>query len=61
MSLEHETPGQFSANPHDREMKTIMNLDNLTTIAQMVDFLAGSQAIVFGVASTKDERCCAHL
>lgn len=58
MSLESETTGQLSANPHDRGMKTIMNLDNLTTIAQMADFLAGSQAIVFGVASTKDERYC---
>ena len=33
-----------------------MNLDKLHTIAQMEDFLNGSQAIAFAVATNKDER-----
>lgn len=33
-----------------------MKLDNLSTISQMEDFLNGSQAIAFAVATTKDER-----
>lgn len=33
-----------------------MKLDNLKTIEQMKAFLSGSQAIVFAVATTKDER-----
>ena len=33
-----------------------MKLDTLKTIKQMEDFLAGSQAIAFGVTASKDER-----
>lgn len=33
-----------------------MKIDNLETISQMEDFLAGSQAIAFAVATSKDER-----
>ena len=33
-----------------------MNIEHLKTIDQMADFLSGSQAIAFGVASSKDER-----
>lgn len=33
-----------------------MKLDNLKTIAEMANFLTGSQSIAFAVASTKDER-----
>lgn len=33
-----------------------MNIDNLTSIAEMEAFLSGSQAIAFVVASTADER-----
>lgn len=33
-----------------------MNLDKLSTIAQMGSFLTGSQAIAFAVATNKDER-----
>jgi hypothetical protein len=32
-------------------MKTIMKLDNLSTIAQMEVFLEGSQAVAFAVAT----------
>lgn len=41
---------------HDREMKTIMNIDNLTSITQMEEFLEGSQAIAFAIAVNADER-----
>jgi len=37
-------------------MKTIMNLENLSTIDQMRSFLTGSQAIAFAIATSKDER-----
>ena len=37
-------------------MNTIMNLDNLMSIAQMDDFLSGSQAIAFNISASKDER-----
>ena len=33
-----------------------MKLDNLTSVAQMQDFLKGSQAVAFAVATNKDER-----
>lgn len=33
-----------------------MSIDNLKTVEEMAAFLSGSQAIAFGVASTKDER-----
>jgi hypothetical protein len=39
---------------HDGGMKTIMKLENLTTIDQLVDFLAGTQAVAFSVISDKD-------
>lgn len=41
---------------HDPRMNTIMNVDNLKTIEQMEDFLTGSQAIAFAIATNKDER-----
>ena len=37
-------------------MNTIMTLDNLNRIEQMRDFLAGTQAVVFTVATSKEER-----
>jgi len=35
-------------------MKTIMKLDDLTTIEQLADFLSGTQAVAFSVISDKD-------
>lgn len=35
-------------------MKTIMKLDDLTTIAQLTDFLSGTQAVAFSVIDDKD-------
>jgi transposase InsO family protein len=35
-------------------MKTIMKLDDLTTIGQLTDFLSGTQAVAFSVISEKD-------
>jgi len=35
-------------------MKTIMKLEDLTTIDQLVDFLAGTQAVAFSIISDKD-------
>jgi len=35
-------------------MKTIMKLEDLTTIEQLEDFLAGTQAVAFSVISDKD-------
>jgi len=35
-------------------MKTIMTLEDLTTIDQLEDFLSGTQAVVFSVLSDKD-------
>jgi len=37
-------------------MITIMNLQALTTLPQLEDFLAGTQPVAFSVLSTKDER-----
>ncbi len=39
---------------HDGGMKTIMKLDDLTTIGQLTDFLSGTQAVAFSVISEKD-------
>lgn len=39
---------------HDGRMKTIMKLDDLTTIEQLVNFLSGTQAVAFSVISDKD-------
>ncbi len=36
-------------------MKTIMKLNALTTLAQLEEFLAGTQPVAFSVLSTKDE------
>jgi len=36
-------------------MKTLMNIQALKTIAQLEDFLAGTQPVTFSVLSTKDE------
>jgi hypothetical protein len=35
-------------------MKTIMKLEDLTTIDQLTDFLSGTQAVAFSVLSDKD-------
>jgi hypothetical protein len=35
-------------------MKTIMKLEDLTTVEQLKDFLSGTQAVVFSVVSDKD-------
>ena len=40
---------------HDRRMKPIMNINELNTIEQLEQFLSGSQAVAFLVASSKDE------
>lgn len=37
-------------------MKTIMNIDQLSSVAEVEAFLAGSQPIVFNVSSSTDER-----
>ena len=37
-------------------MKTIMKLEDLTSIDQLTDFLSGTQAVVFSVLSDKDAR-----
>ena len=39
-------------------MKTIMKLEDLTTIAQLTDFPSGTQAVAFSVMSDKD--ACYH-
>ncbi len=36
----------------NREMKTLMNLDNLTSIDQLAEFLSGTQAVAFSVLSS---------
>ena len=36
---------------HDGGMKTIMKLEDLTTINQLTDFLSGTQAVAFSVIS----------
>jgi len=38
-------------------MKTIMKLEDLTTIDQLKDFLSGTQAVTFSVISGK-HACC---
>ena len=40
-----------SGSVHDREMQTLMNLDNLTAIDQLADFLSGTQTVAFSVLS----------
>ena len=54
MSLERAEAKMQSV--HDGRMKTIMKLEDLTTIDQLVDFLAGTQAVAFSVISDKDAR-----
>ena len=39
---------------HDGGMKTIVKLEDLTTIDQLVDFLSGTQAVAFSVISNKN-------
>jgi transposase InsO family protein len=39
-------------------MKTIMKLEDLTTIDQLEDFLSGTQAVAFSVISDKDACYC---
>jgi hypothetical protein len=41
---------------HDREMKTLMKLEELKTIGQLTEFLNGTQGVAFCVLSEKDER-----
>jgi hypothetical protein len=38
-------------------MKTIMQLEDVTTVAQLTDFLSGIQAVAFTVFSDKDASC----
>ena len=56
MSLSGLIAGHYLRSHHDLRMNTIMKLDKLSTIPEMKAFLNGSQAIVFGVASSKDAR-----
>ena len=37
-------------------MKTIMSLEQLTTLTAIRKFLEGTQAVAFGVATNKQER-----
>ncbi len=37
-------------------MKTIMKLDELKTISQLRDFLAGTQPVAFSISGNKDDR-----
>jgi len=47
-------------------MKTIMSLEQLTSIAAIRQFLEGTQAVAFGIATNKQARylarplCCPH-
>jgi transposase InsO family protein len=52
MSLERAE--SVSESAHDGGMKTIMKLEDLTTIDQLEDFLTGTQAVAFSVISDKD-------
>lgn len=52
MSLERAESGVDPV--HDGRMKTIMKLEDVTTIDQLVDFLSGTQAVAFSVISDKD-------
>jgi hypothetical protein len=40
---------------HDKKIKPIMNINDLNTIEQLEQFLTGSQAVAFLVASSQDE------
>jgi transposase InsO family protein len=52
MSLERAE--SVSESAHDGGMKTIMKLEDLTTIDQLEDFLTGTQAVAFSVIRDKD-------
>ena len=39
---------------HDGGMKTIMKLEDVTTVAQLTEFLSGTQAVAFTVLSDTD-------
>ena len=39
-----------------RRMKAIMKLEELKTIAQLIDFQSGTQAVAFSVISNTDDR-----
>jgi len=41
---------------YDRQMKTIMNIDKLSSITELQNFLDGSQAIAFTVLDTKQAK-----
>ena len=45
-----------SGSVHDREMQTLMNLDNLTSIDQLAEFLSGTQTVAFSVLSSPAAR-----
>ncbi len=45
-----------SGSVHDGEMQTLMNLDNLTAIDQLAEFLAGTQTVAFSVLSHPTAR-----
>ena len=41
---------------HDHRMKTIMSLEQLTTIDAIEQFLEGTQSVTFSVLTNKQER-----
>ena len=41
---------------HDHRMQTIMELEQLTTLEAISQFLKGTQAVAFSVATHKQER-----
>ena len=45
-----------SSLAHDGRMKAIMKLEDLKTVAQLEDFLSGTQDVAFAISNDKDER-----
>ena len=43
-----------SGSVQDGEMETLMKLEDLVSIDQMMDFLSGTQAVTFSVLRNKD-------
>ncbi len=56
MFLALSEPEIASEVVHDQRMKTIMSLEQLTTIESIQQFLDGTQAVAFCVATNKQER-----
>ena len=46
--FQHESEAG-SGSVHDGEMQTLMDLDNLTSVDQLADFLCGTQTLAFSV------------